>query len=153
MADGETCSSRWPFLNNKIILKMADGVKRARLDGDKEIYLAELLGVNIADAHTTVNEVLRSSEMPTWRIATNIPMMTWIVLNQESKLQLFNDPQCAESAVSYVDNAPQTMHALLNNNLALLNKIGVMTVSQWHAMHMPEERQSQLPVRCAVFIL
>ena len=86
MADGETCSSRWPFLNNKIILKMADGVKRARLDGDKEIYLAELLGVNIADAHTTVTEVLRSSGMPTWRIATNIPMMTWIVLNQESKL-------------------------------------------------------------------
>eukprot|EP00731_Ephydatia_muelleri_P012319 Em0006g1213a len=122
---------------------MADGVKRARFDGDKEIYLAELLGVNIADAHTTVNEVLRSSGMPTWRIATNIPMTTWIVLNQESKLQLFNDPQCAESAVSYVDNAPQTMHALLNNNLALLNKIGVMTVSQWHAM--PEERQSQLP--------
>ena len=115
---------------------MADGVKRARLDGDKEIYLAELLGVNIADAHTTVNEVLRSSGMPTWRVATNIPMATWIVLNHESKLQLFNDPQCAESAVSYVDNAPQTMHALLN-------KIGVMTVSQWHAM--PEERQSQLP--------
>ena len=55
--------------NNKIIVKMADGVKRARLDGDKEIYLAELLGVNIADAHTTVNEVLRSSGMPTWRIA------------------------------------------------------------------------------------
>ena len=59
---------------------MADGVKRARLDGDKEIYLAELLGVNIADAHTTVNEVPRSSGMPTWRIATNIPMTTWIVL-------------------------------------------------------------------------
>ena len=97
---------------------MADRVKRARLDGDKEIYFAELLGVNIADAHTTVNEVLRSSGMPTWRIATNIPMMTWIVLNQESKLQLFNDTRCAESAVSYVDNAPQTM-------LALLNKIGV----------------------------
>ena len=38
------------------IVKMADGVKRARLDGDKEIYLAELLGVNIADAHTTVND-------------------------------------------------------------------------------------------------
>ena len=70
-------------------------------------------------------------------------MTTWIVLNRESKLQLFNDPRCAESAVSYVDNAPQTMHALLNNILALLNKIGVMTVSQWHAM--PEERQSQLP--------
>ena len=115
---------------------MADGVKRARLDGDKEIYLAELLGVNIADAHTTVNEVLRSSGMPTWRIATNIPMTTWIVLNQESKLQLFNDPRYAESAVSYVDNAPQTM-------LALLNKIGVITVSQWHSMS--EERQRQLP--------
>eukprot|EP00731_Ephydatia_muelleri_P012314 Em0006g1208a len=122
---------------------MADGVKRARLDGDKEIYLAELLGVNIADAHTTVNEVPRSSGMPTWRIATNIPMTTWIVLNQESKLQLFNDSKCAESAVSYVDNAPQTM-------LALLNKIGVMTVSQWHAM--PEERQSQLPSDVLFFL-
>eukprot|EP00731_Ephydatia_muelleri_P012112 Em0006g1006a len=122
---------------------MADVVKRARLDGDKEIYFAELLGINIADAHKTVNEVLRSSGMPTWRIATDIPMTTWIVLNHESKLQLFNDPCCAESAVSYVDNAPQTMHALQNNILALLNKIGVMTVYQWHAM--PEERQSQLP--------
>ena len=123
---------------------MADGVKRACLvDGDKEIYFAELFGVNIADAHTTVNEVLHSSGMPTWHIATTIPMTTWIVLNQESKLQLFNDPQCAESAVSYADNAPQTM-------LALLNKIGVMTVSQWHAM--PEERQSQLPSHVLFFL-
>ena len=119
------------------------GSRLHRLDRDKEIYFAELLGINIADAHKTVNEVLRSSGMPTWRIATNIPMTTWIVLNHESKLQLFNDPRCAESAVSYVDNAPQTMHALQNNILALLNNIGVMTVSQWHAM--PEERRSQLP--------
>ena len=34
--------------------------------------------------------------------------------------------------------------------LALLNKIGVMTVSQWHAM--PEERQSQLPSDVLFFL-